>query len=271
VGLVNTVERASVRAAARAITRELRKQARPAGTFDPSRYFRTTEPLEFLNVCAPVVRRLARDVAREHRHDWSLDDAVRFADLLMHERALELKNAGIDALAVRRREFTPSVLIVAKRWLAHDCAANWATTDTLCGQVISPLLLARPEQVNTVIAWSGHSKLWVRRASAVSLVRLAARGLHVDAAYGVATALRSDTNDLIHKAAGWLLREAGRTDERRLEDYLRQHGGSIPRTTVRYAIERFPAARRLALLEATRPAPPYRTDRSRDRVNHQTR
>jgi 3-methyladenine DNA glycosylase AlkD len=141
---------------------------------------------------------------------------------------------------------------VFKRWLADDLAANWATTDSLCGSLIAPLLLANPALVQSIRPWTRHRNFWVRRASAVSLVRHAARGAALDDVYDVATALQDDPADLIHKAVGWLLREAGRTDAGRLERYLLEHGASIPRTTVRYAIERFPAARRRALLTATR-------------------
>ena len=78
--------------------------------------------------------------------------------------------------------------------------------------------------VPEVASWAVHRNLWVRRASAVTLVKLAARGLALDTAYGVASALQGDSHDLIHKAAGWLLREAGRTDARRLERYLLAQG-----------------------------------------------
>lgn len=67
------------------------------------------------------------------------------------------------------------------------------------------------------------------------------------------TTLRSDREDLIQKAAGWLLREAGKTDERRLELYLRRNGADLARTTLRYAIERFPVTRRREILLRTRP------------------
>jgi 3-methyladenine DNA glycosylase AlkD len=68
------------------------------------------------------------------------------------------------------------------------------------------------------------------------------------------TALAADSHDLIHKASGWVLREAGKADAARLERYLLEHGPAIPRTTVRYAIERFPESRRRRILELTRGA-----------------
>jgi 3-methyladenine DNA glycosylase AlkD len=239
------------RAAARAI-RELKAEARPPGEFDPSRYFRTTEPLAFLNVRTPIVRKLAREIAREHRATWTIEDAVAFTDRLIREAYLEAKGLGIEALGMRRREIGPRWLGTFKRWLADAHASNWATTDALCGTLISPLLLADPALVRSVASWVDHRSLWVRRAAAVSLVRLAARGLELDTAFAVATALRIDRADLIQKAAGWLLREAGRTDPERLERYLIANGPAIPRTTIRYAIERFPNAKRSALLAATK-------------------
>jgi 3-methyladenine DNA glycosylase AlkD len=75
----------------------------------------------------------------------------------------------------------------------------------------------------------------------------------LDEAYAVATRLRSDPEDLIQKAVGWMLRESGKADPARLERYLRSNGHLLARTTVRYAIERFPREKRRALLEATRP------------------
>ena len=77
-------------------------------------------------------------------------------------------------------------------------------------------------------------------------------GLALDVAYQVAETLHSDEHDLIQKAVGWMLREAGKRDSARLERHLRIHGATIPRTTVRYAIERFAPATRQALLVATR-------------------
>ena len=92
----------------------------------------------------------------------------------------------------------------------------------------------------------------MRRASAVSFIKLARRGQRLDDVYAVSRRLFPADDDLIEKANGWLLREAGKTDMPRLEAFLIRHGPKIPRTTVRYAIERFPEEKRKRILEKTR-------------------
>lgn len=245
-------EKARVAAVARGARRELSKLSKPSGTFDASRYFRGDHDLLFLNVGTACVRRMARDIVSARRGDWTVDHALLFAEELLSDRTLEIKGIAVEVVARFRRQFEPKMLARWKRWLANDYASNWATTDALCGMLIAPLLDRHPELVPEVASWVRHRNLWVRRAAAVSLVAGARRGRHIDVAYDVVAALHDDDADLIQKAVGWLLREAGSTDMARLERYLRAHGAAIPRTTVRYALEKFPAAKRKQLLVATR-------------------
>ena len=179
-------------------------------------------------------------------------DAVRFADLLIVDPHLEVKGVGIELLARYRGTCTPRLLPVWKRWLASNHSSNWATTDAICGYLIGPLLVVHPTLAPRVAAWSTHRNMWVRRASAVSLIPSIRKGARRDLAYDVARRLHADREDLIQKAVGWMLREAGKSDPARLERYLRRNGPAIPRTTVRYAIERFDVRTRRALLVATR-------------------
>lgn len=237
--------------AARAARQSLSRLARPANTFDASRYFRGEHDLVFLNVGTPQVRALAREVVAAHP-DWSVDDAMAFAAALMPDRALEAKGVAVEVVARFRRSFRPGLLGAWRRWLVAGHAANWATTDAICGSLIGPLLRQHPELVARTRGWVRSRSLWLRRAAAVALVPSARHGVQLPAAYEVARALHGDPADLIQKAVGWLLREAGRTDPDRLERYLRANGPHIPRTTLRYAIERFPAARRRSLLADTR-------------------
>jgi 3-methyladenine DNA glycosylase AlkD len=241
-------------AVARSAKRALAQLARPTGDFDASRYFRGKVDLGFYNVGTDAMRALARSIHLVHRDQWSVDEAIAFADALITDRYLEVKSVGIELVAQYRRDFTPRLLAVWKSWLAGNHSANWATTDAICGSLIGPLLLQYPALTDRMRAWSRDRNMWVRRASAVSLIPSVRRGKALDLAYATARRLHADNQDLIQKAVGWLLREAGKTDMQRLERYLRANGASIPRTTLRYAIERFPPRTRLDLLARTRKA-----------------
>jgi 3-methyladenine DNA glycosylase AlkD len=245
--------------AAAAGRRALKRMARPAGVFDASRYFRGDRDLGFYNVGTNAIRGLARTIYAAHAHEWTVDDAVLFADALIVDRFLEVKMLGVEVVARYQRDFTPRLLPHWKRWLASGQSANWATTDAICGTLIGPLLARSPSLHEQMGAWARHRSLWVRRAAAVSLVPSARKGLSLGVAYRVARVLHPDAEDLVQKAVGWLLREAGKADRSRLERYLRDNGASIPRTTVRYAIERFPLDQRRALLAATRNSDRRRT------------
>jgi 3-methyladenine DNA glycosylase AlkD len=118
--------------------------------------------------------------------------------------------------------------------------------------VLSPLLKQDPKGTETLRRWIQSECMWVRRAALVTLVPLTRRGEHLDLSYELAEAALGEQADLMHKAVGWLLREAGKTNPERLERFLLRHHGAIPRTSVRYAIERFPEAERKRLLQQTR-------------------
>jgi 3-methyladenine DNA glycosylase AlkD len=238
--------------AARDAKRELARLARPAGDFDASRYFRGAGDLGFHNIATQTMRALARTIYRVHRDTWSIDEALAFADVLIADPYLEAKSIGIEVVACYKRDFSPPHLSTWKRWLAGDYAANWATTDTMCSALIGPLLLRHPELAPRLRAWARDRNMWVRRASVVGLIPLARRGESLDLMYENAQRLHDDGEDLIQKAVGWALREAGKTDMPRLARYLRANGAMIPRTTLRYAIERFPERQRRMLLAATR-------------------
>jgi 3-methyladenine DNA glycosylase AlkD len=217
-------------------------------------YFKRDEDVRFFGVGLPDVRRIAGDVSRGHRDTWDVGAAIAFCDALIRRRELEAKAVGVVVLSRWRREFPDSLFGTARRWLADGHAASWAAVDLLAPAIVTPLLERRPALIARLERWTGARSLWVRRAAAVALIPLARHGRALGSAYRVALALARDGHDLIHKATGWLLREAGKPDAARLEAFLRRNGRRLPRTTVRYAIERFPAGKRRRLLLATREA-----------------
>jgi 3-methyladenine DNA glycosylase AlkD len=242
----------SVRRSVDSAIRALRAVADPKRAEGQRRYFKAYEKVHFFGVATPDVRRIAREVWHQRRDEWDVTDAVEFCDVMVHRSQLEAKALGVLVLTRFERSFPKTLLRKVKRWLADDLLSTWAAVDAVSPWVITPLLDAYPELGDTVMGWTRSRNVWVRRAAPVSFIPLARRGARLGDAYRIAQSLFGDDHDLIHKATGWLLREAGKTDQDRLERFLARHGPRIPRTALRYAIERFPPARRRQLLESTR-------------------
>jgi 3-methyladenine DNA glycosylase AlkD len=231
------------------ITAQLRRMGDPARAQGTQRYF--SNEIVSLGITAAELRLCVRARMSGLRKVWRPPEAIQLCDCLLREPELEVRGAGFLALAAFRTVLTPALLRPAESWLERRLD-NWALVDGFCGSVLSPLLERHPAGVATLRRWSGAKSLWVRRAALVTLVPFARRGELLDLAYAFAREHFPDREDLMHKAAGWLLREAGKTDPPRLRKFLLRHGPAIPRTTLRYAIERFSAAERARLLEATR-------------------
>ena len=229
----------------------LRQAADPRVAQSQKRFFKPGERIRLYGLKTPDVKRLERELYRNVPGSWKYGDALEFCDLLMQDRHLESIGIGLLLLERFHRQFEESLLATARGWLESGFCDNWAATDDLSTGVLARLLEKFEKLAPQFESWSRSPNLWVRRASAVVFVRSARRGRHLDRIYRIVTRLLPDTHDLIHKANGWLLREAGKADAARLESYLLERGPDIPRTTLRYAIERFPLAQRKALLQAT--------------------
>lgn len=208
--------------------------------------------MKVFGVTAPQVRGLARELYGDVDGRWTIGDALECGERLMRYPELESKSLGILLLGRFRRFYPRSLFATARVWLDDDLLTNWAAVDAFAPAVITPLLDRYPTIVTSLVRWGRARNHWRRRAAVVGLVLPARRGRHLDQAYALVAGLFGDREDLMHKACGWLLREAGKTDSERLERFLLKHGPAIPRTTVRYAIERFPEPRRKRVLIATR-------------------
>jgi 3-methyladenine DNA glycosylase AlkD len=122
---------------------------------------------------------------------------------------------------------------------------EWDGVDGSALYIVGPWLLTRDKALLYELAQS--PRLWDRRIAIVSTWWFIRKG-HVEDTFALAEILLHDPEDLIQKATGWMLREAGKKDLRALEGFLRRHHASMPRTTLRYAIERFSPEKRQSYL-----------------------
>jgi 3-methyladenine DNA glycosylase AlkD len=242
----------SLRLLAAGVNARLKALGNPRHADRGKSYFKPDEEIWLHGVRARDVHALELELFQEEGRSWSVEEAVDGCDALLHDKYLEAKIVGILLLARFKKHFPKKLFSEVEGWLAGDLCNNWASADTLSISIVAPLLARYPELTSELGRWARAKNLWLRRSAAVGLVPLARRGERLNAAYAVAQALLSDREDLIHKAVGWLLRESGKKDPRRLQHFLLVHGPQVPRTAVRYAIEKFPGATRKKLLIGTR-------------------
>ena len=125
---------------------------------------------------------------------------------------------------------------------------SWDLVDASAHKIVGPYLTSRERSVLYVLAKS--ASIWERRIAIVATLHFIKDGEYVDT-LAISEVLLQDSEPLIHKAVGWMLREVGKRNLRVEEDFLRIHYRSMPRTMLRYAIERFEEARRQAYLTGT--------------------
>ncbi len=137
---------------------------------------------------------------------------------------------------------------VYRLYTSHlDGINNWDLIDTTAEHIIGAHLWDRDRAI--LYEWAESDSLWLRRIALLSTFHFIKRNEYDDA-LRLAERLLNDEHDLIHKAAGWMLREIGKRDRRIEEAFLKQHARSMPRTMLRYAIEHFPEPKRRAYLKA---------------------
>jgi 3-methyladenine DNA glycosylase AlkD len=230
--------------------RLLKEKSDPVRAKGAKKYFK--EEVKCLGLTAAQQRELALNVYLMIKNDWTVKEAIEFCEVMLQEPYLEARGLGIFILDRFKKDFPESLFSKIKGWLARDFCDNWALVDSLCPGSVAALLEKYPGLVTSIKTWAHSSNRWIRRASAVSFITLARKGQYLDDVYEIAGSLFSDSDDLVQKATGWLLREAGKADMKRLEKFLLSRGALIPRTTLRYAIERFEEKKRTSILKATK-------------------
>lgn len=184
----------------------------------------------FLGLRVPAVRQIAR------RHANLSSDEL---SVLLAEAWHEARLAALLILVEQfKRGDEASRRSIYRFYLAHTRHINnWDLVDLSAPPIVGGWLLERSRSPLHKLARA--NSLWERRIAILATLNFI-RYDEFDDTLAIAARLLSDREDLIHKATGWMLREVGKRDQQRLEQFLREHYAQLPRTTLRYAIERFP-------------------------------
>lgn len=118
----------------------------------------------------------------------------------------------------------------------HDRINNWDLVDLAAMHMIGSYLFEKPRAI--LYQWAKSENLWERRSAIVGTTHFIRHG-DLDDTFRLAEILVNDKHDLIHKGTGWMLRFAGDKDRKRLLEFLDKYAATMPRTMLRYAIEKF--------------------------------
>jgi 3-methyladenine DNA glycosylase AlkD len=229
------------------IIKDLNERARPGKALLLSRFFKCGEGQygegdRFIGVTVPD----AREVARKHE-TADLDSLHELLLSPVHEHRL-------TALLVLTLQFKRQDAVgrerVARFYIDHaDRVNNWDLVDLSCYKILGPWLEDRDKEL--LFEWARGGHLWRQRIAMVTCMHFV-RGGRFEECLAIADILQHHPHDLIQKAVGWLLREVGKRDRQVLDRYLLQRYRQMPRTTLRYAIERHEESERKSFLRGTR-------------------
>jgi 3-methyladenine DNA glycosylase AlkD len=195
----------------------------------------------FIGVKVPQTRAVAKQF-----HSAPIDEILSLLKSAVHEERLlalllmvEEYSRGNDSI---RKKINNSYL-ANTRYIN-----NWDLVDLSAPQIVGGYLIDRDRSILRKLALS--RSLWERRISIIATFHFIKNGDLSDT-FEIAGILIDDTHDLIHKAVGWMLRETGKRDIKAEEEFLIPNYKRMPRTMLRYAIERFPEKKRQAYLKGT--------------------
>jgi 3-methyladenine DNA glycosylase AlkD len=152
-----------------------------------------------------------------------------------------LEEAGIACMWSYnvRKQYEPSDFKVFEDWVSKY-VTNWAACDTLCNHSVGTLIEMYPSFLSGLKKWARSKNRWVKRASAVSLIVPARKGLFLDDIFEIADILHSDPDDMVQKGYGWMLKAASQAHQEDVFNYVMRRKATMPRTSLRYAIEKMP-------------------------------
>lgn len=130
-------------------------------------------------------------------------------------------------------------LPVFRNWI-DSYITNWASCDGFCNHTMGNFMDQYPDCIRELKCWTKSPNRWMRRAAAVSLIIPAKHGKFLKESLEIADLLLTDSDDMVQKGYGWLLKEASRKHRTEVYDFVIRNKRSMPRTALRYAIELLP-------------------------------
>ncbi|MEN6397238.1 MAG: DNA alkylation repair protein [Methanoregula sp.] len=218
------------------IRKDLEAQADPRFRQTTKRFFK--EDVTSYGIKTAEVMTLAKKYWKEIRHREK-QEIFTLCEELYRSGYLEesfIVSNWTHALSGR---YEREDLAVFRQWI-DTYITNWASCDGFCNHTIGDFIEQYPEYTAELKRWTQSGNRWMRRAAAVSLIIPAKHGKFFPEVIEIANLLLTDSDNMVQKGYGWLLKEASRQHQAEVFTYVMENKKGMPRTALRYAIELMP-------------------------------
>jgi len=215
---------------------ELKKHADPVRQVSGQRFFK--EKIKLYGLKSALVVKIGKDAFRRIKNQQR-SEIFNYCEELWQSGFLEESIIACNWSYLLAKKYQEEDLRIFERWL-NNYVNNWASCDTLCNHTIGAFIEMYPAYLKELKKWARSGNRWMRRGSAVSLIIPARKGRFLEDIFQIADILLLDKDDLVQKGYGWMLKAASEANKQQVFDYLIRNKSSMPRTALRYAIEKMP-------------------------------
>jgi 3-methyladenine DNA glycosylase AlkD len=203
-----------------------------------NRFFKKGEEALVYGVRMTEVSKIGKEFYK-HIKDKSKKEIFEICEELWKSKYLEEAVVACIWSESLHKKYEPSDFDIFEHWV-KDYVNNWADCDTLCNHTIGTFIMMYPGYLHELKKWAKSSDRWVKRASAVTLIIPARKGMFLKDIFEITDILLLDKDDMVQKGYGWMLKAASQTSEKEIFNYVMSKKAVMPRTALRYAIEKMP-------------------------------
>jgi 3-methyladenine DNA glycosylase AlkD len=223
------------------LLREIDAVDKPSNRMDYQRWFK--EKLKHpTGLKTPVLRKVSNRVFRSEVRQYPKDEVLDLCDVMLASGRRYMRFFAFDWAIKLAESYERKDFARFERWL-KKYVDNWGSCDHLCG-ALGMALVKFPDLSPRRMRWAVSRNMWLRRASAVCLIDPVKRGLLLKDVFKTAERLLNDEEDLVQKGYGWMLKVTSDYFFDEAYKFVMKYKDKMPRTALRYAVEKWPAAPR---------------------------
>jgi 3-methyladenine DNA glycosylase AlkD len=199
-----------------------------------------------------IITSILRTIARQHFQQIKqlpVKQIFDFCDRLLESGDWQERAVAFQWAFQAKKHYQAHDFERFERWL-DQYVDGWGSCDDFCTHTFGHLIYAFPEHIPNVKAWTPSENRWFRRGAAVVMIYGIRRGQEIEASFEIADQLLMDVDDLVQKGYGWMLKEISKSEPKQVFDFVMQRKALMPRTSLRYAIEKLsPELRQQAMVK----------------------